>query len=540
LFSNLRFEYKIWLLLFIVMSSVFSLQLFDRFSEHKNLMESRQNEIHHLVENTVSLMRSFYERRGILGDDEAKKQAINAIKQLRYDDGDGYFWINDYSATIIMHPIKPALTGKDMSAFEDPNGIRLFSEFVKTVRSSEKGFVDYYWSKPGEDEPVAKTSFVQGFKPWNLIIGTGVYIDDIDALFWSKSKTSIMILLAIVAVVGAMARVMTKDMIRPLKVIVQSMKLAAGGDFTNATELADRGDELGELNKSFTKMQSSFKALINHSINSSNQLTDSSKVMTKITTQTTNGVNQQHTETELLASAIEELATTIQEVANNAAETSVLTHETNKQIDSGNDMMANTIDAINSVSDDMNEASVVIGQLESDVKQIDTILSVIRNISEQTNLLALNAAIEAARAGETGRGFAVVADEVRSLAQRTHESTEEIQTMTEALQSAASNAVKVMENGKAHTQACVENANTTGACLSLAGEKVAEVSDRNNQIAATVEQQGIVANEVSRNVISIKDIAQETSEGSQMLSESSQQLKNLTIETQEILSKYKI
>ena len=540
MFSNLRFEYKLWLLLFIMMSSVLCLQAFDRFNERENLLESRHQQIQFLVENAISLTQSFYERRDIIGDKEARAQAVNAIKKLRYDDGNGYFWINDYEARIIMHPIKPALDDKDMSNFEDPHGKRLFSEFVKMVRASEKGIVNYYWSKPGKDQPVAKSSYVQGFKPWNFIIGTGVYIDDIDTAFWSKSQKSVFALLLILAVVIAIARAMTLDIVKPLNHIVLAMKEAAKGDFTSQIDIPERKDEIGALSRSFASMQSSFKDLVNHSLTSSNQLSDSADVMSDITETTNAGVNQQHTETESLASAIEELATTIQEVANNAAETNELTKETDSQINLGNEMMSNTINAINNVAEDMNQAGVVISQLESDVKQIDTILGVIRNISEQTNLLALNAAIEAARAGESGRGFAVVADEVRSLAQRTHESTEEIQTMTEGLQAAAANAVQVMNTGKEHTQACVENARSTGDCLSLAGEKVSDVTDRNNQIAVTVEQQGIVANEVSKNVLSIKEVAQETHLGAQTLAERSQQLKSLTDETRNLLSKYKV
>lgn len=203
-------------------------------------------------------------------------------------------------------------------------------------------------------------------------------------------------------------------------------------------------------------------------------------------------------------------------------------------------MMANTIKAIQDVSNDMTQAGLVIAKLEADVKQIDTILSVIRNISEQTNLLALNAAIEAARAGETGRGFAVVADEVRSLAQRTHESTEEIQAMTEALQSAASNAVRVMNDGKEHIQACVVNANDTGHCLAEAAKKVVEVNDRNTLIASTVEQQGAVASEVSRNVLAIKEVAEDTFNSVKTLSSSSQRLYEVSQETGKVLSKYKV
>ena len=540
MFSNLRFEFKLWLVLLIAIISSIGLLSFNLYSERSHLLESRQNEVKHLVENSVSILKSFYERRGILGEEEAKKQAIKVIKDIRYDGEQGYFWINDYQAKIVMHPIKPALNGKDMSDFKDPNGTKLFAEFVATVKRQEEGFVDYYWEKPGSDAPVAKTSYVAGFKPWNFIIGTGLYIDDIDSIFWAKSQKSIVALVLVIAVVGFITHLMTRDMIRPLKKMVHTMKLAAKGDFTHEPSFRERNDELGELNKSFITMQQSFKHLVDHCKSGTDQLMNSATLMSEITEQTSTGVDQQHSETELLASAIEELATTIQEVANNAAETSELTSETNQQIEQGNQMMSNTIQAINSVSNDMSQASDVISQLESDVQQIDTILGVIRNISEQTNLLALNAAIEAARAGETGRGFAVVADEVRSLAQRTHESTEEIQAMTEALQSAAANAVKVMEDGKLHTQSCVENAQSTGECLSIAGQRVAEVSDRNTMIASTVEQQGIVANEVSQNVVSIKDIAYKTHEGAQTLSKRSQQLSTLTKQTQNVLSSYKV
>lgn len=540
MFSNLRFEYKIWLLLAIVIGSSLLIQIYDRIQEKQTLLESRKNEIKHLVENASSLISSFYERRDILGEDEAKKQALNSIRHLRYDNGNGYFWINDYSARMIMHPIKPALNGKDLSDFEDPKGNRLFTDAVKVVNSSESGYVNYYWAKPGKDEPVEKSSYVQGFKPWKLIVGTGIYIDDIDELFWQKSRTSIFLLIITLVVVLIIARIMTRDIVVPLTEIVSIMKLAANGDFKQELKSTNRQDELGDLSQSFIGMQNSFRTLLNHCKKGAEEMSSSALVMNDITTRTSQGVDQQYSETEQLASAIEELATTIQEVANNATETSSLTHETNTQINLGNEMMSQTISAISSVSEDMSEASKVISQLEDDVQQIDTILGVIRNISEQTNLLALNAAIEAARAGETGRGFAVVADEVRSLAQRTHESTEEIQSMTEALQSAAANAVKVMVAGKVHTQSCVDNAQSTGECLEIAGNKVAEVADRNNMIAATVEQQGIVANEVSRNVVSIKEVAEETHEGASTLSQHSEELQKLTASTRELLDQYKV
>lgn len=540
MFRNLRFENKIWLLVSIVMICVLGLQAYESVVERGNLLDSKKKEVIHLVESSVSLVDMFYQNRKAMGEEEAKQAAISALEALRYDDGQGYFWINDDEARLIMHPIKPELNGKDMSEFKDPNGVKVFSEFANTAKRYGHGYVNYAWEKPGETKPVEKVSYVKSFEPWGFVVGTGLYIDDIEILFWNKVKKSIVLIIGILIIVGVIARFMTNDMVKPLKQIITVMQDAAKGDFSQALQIEPRKDEMGELSESFIKMQDAFKELVNHSLKSAKQLAESSSVMNKVTEKTNQGVSQQYSETELLASAIEELATTIQEVANNAADTLSYTHETNKQIDKGNNMMANTIKAIQHVSDDMNKAGTVIAQLESDVKQIDTILSVIRNISEQTNLLALNAAIEAARAGDTGRGFAVVADEVRSLAQRTHESTEEIQAMTEALQSAASNAVKVMHDGKAHIQACVDNAHITGDCLAQAASKVVEVNDRNNLIASTVEQQGIVASEVSRNVLSIKEVAEETFNGAKTLSSNSQKLQVLSQETQKVISKFKV
>lgn len=540
MFRNLRFENKIWLLVGVVMACVAAMQFYETIQERKNLLDSRKTEIVHLVENAESLVEMYYQKRDVLGNPLAKKSALEALEALRYDNGQGYFWVNDKNARIIMHPIKPELNGQDMSSFKDPHGTKMFVEFANTVKQNGQGYVHYHWEKPGSSEPVEKISFVKGFEPWGFVIGTGLYVDDIEILFWGKVKKSIGLLIIILVLVAVLARFMSNDMVKPLNQIIEVMKDAAAGDFSHCLLIEPRNDEMGELAKSFLRMQAAFKELIQHSLNSANRLSESSAVMNDVSEKTRQGVSQQYSETELLASAIEELTTTIQEVANNASETLALTHEANDQIDNGNTMMANTTKAIQIVFDDMSQAGVVIGQLESDVKQIDTILSVIRNISEQTNLLALNAAIEAARAGETGRGFAVVADEVRSLAQRTHESTEEIQKMTEALQSAASNAVRVMQDGKEHIQVCVENAHDTGNCLVEAASKVNEVNNRNSFIASTVEQQGIVSSEVSQNVLAIKEVAEDTFESAKTLSSNSQTLHNLSQETERVLSKFRV
>ncbi len=172
----------------IALVGILLLSIDSIFVVQSTLMNEKSVQTQGLVESAHSVIKHYHDRfqAGELTEEQAQDQAKNTLQALRYADNN-YVWINDLSPKMVMHPIKPALNGKDLSQIEDANGKRLFVAFADMVKANGAGNVDYYWAKPGSDIPVPKISYVKGFKPWGWIIGTGIYIDDVDATLWETS-----------------------------------------------------------------------------------------------------------------------------------------------------------------------------------------------------------------------------------------------------------------------------------------------------------------------------------------------------------------
>ena len=536
--NDLGVKAKLDLLLLLCVVMMVGLQTMQVVNEREGMLAERKKELVHHVENAVALIRHFHAQSPALGEAAAREAALQGVASLRYDQDKGYFWINDLDHVMVLHPIKPDLQGVNLRDSKDAAGLPLFQRFVEIVKTRGEGFVDYQWSVPGRDEPVPKTSFVKGFEPWGWVVGTGVYVDDIDALMMGRIWRIGGFSLAALALLILLARLLRESITRPLCQIVQAMKQAARGDLTNVPRVTGRRDELGDLQAGYAGMVEELVSLIDTSQRGNGRLVDAIETLAVVTTQTSTGMQRQSDETTALASAVEELAATIREVAGHASETSGLTRQADDQIGQGHRMMQDTRAAIDEVAQGVTVSSEAMHTLEERIQQIDSVLGVIRTISEQTNLLALNAAIEAARAGDSGRGFAVVADEVRSLAKRTQESTEEIRSMTEALQNESAKAVAAMQQSRRCAQTCVQHAATTGECLCAARDIVSGVRERNEQIAVTVEEQGAVANEVSANVTGIREVSLQTTTATSQLALKGRELKDLVQQTQQVLSHF--
>jgi len=248
---------------------------------------------------------------------------------------------------------------------------------------------------------------------------------------------------------------------------------------------------------------------------------------------------RQQVETDQVATAINEMSATINEVAESAVNASESARQADEHSQTGYKVVNETVKVINSLASEVEKAAAVIQSLEQHSVSIGKVSDVIRDIAEQTNLLALNAAIEAARAGEQGRGFAVVADEVRALAQRTHDSTAEIQTITELLQSSASEAVAVMETGQSQANACVQQAVEAGNALEMITTEVTKISDMNIQIASASEEQGAVSEEINRSVVSIRDVSDQAMTEMGSLSDASNNLLGVVSNLKTLIDRFK-
>ncbi|WP_394204194.1 methyl-accepting chemotaxis protein [Shewanella waksmanii] len=315
--------------------------------------------------------------------------------------------------------------------------------------------------------------------------------------------------------------------------------IEANADLTQRTVL-NSNDELGQVSSAFDRMLDKFQASIQGVSDTAKQLSGSASEVAQVTANTASSVHSQRQELNMVATAMNEMTATVVEVAKNANDAANAALQTDEQSQAGMQVVNNTVTTIVGLADEIEQAARVVQSLEHDSHQIGSILDVIKGIAEQTNLLALNAAIEAARAGEQGRGFAVVADEVRSLASRTQESTEEIQSMIEKLQNGTKQAVTVMADSRQHAEESVNHAKSAGDALSAISTAIATIKDMNTQIATAAEEQSAVSEEINTNIVNISHAADEAAAGAQQTSSESEHLAQMAQQLDNLVHEFRI
>jgi len=356
--------------------------------------------------------------------------------------------------------------------------------------------------------------------------------------FWMGLSLSTGIFIAFVLIASIVFIV--QSLFKPLQKATNAMLNIGEGDGDLSKRLHESGkDELSALGRGFNLFANHIQKVVIELGGVINDISTSSSELNETASRTDEAITEQKVGIEQLLSALEQILPAIQEVAENAAQGVELTNLSNQAAQDGLSVVEQAITNIDLLDTDIDNASDVIQVLAQDTTDIGSVLDVIRGIADQTNLLALNAAIEAARAGEQGRGFAVVADEVRTLAQRTQDSTSEIQSMIEKLQVGAKAAVQVMDQSKKRTVACVNNTRETGGALDKITTSVASIGDINTQIAAATEEQNATIDEIKRNVDNINQHIELTMVGSQETASNSQSTTELSKRIKILVNQFK-
>ena len=355
-----------------------------------------------------------------------------------------------------------------------------------------------------------------------------------------SAKSSLGLVTALALLFGIIAAwAITRQIIVPLRHTLTALDRIASGDLSH--DLNDqRRDELGQLQRSMQRMTVSLRQLIGGIGDGVTQIASAAEELSAVTEQTSAGVNNQKVETDQVATAMNEMAATVHEVARNAEEASEAAKMADNQAREGDRVVAQAIAQIERLAKEVGNSSTAMNDLKAESAKIGSVLDVIKSVAEQTNLLALNAAIEAARAGEAGRGFAVVADEVRSLAQRTQQSTEEIEELIAGLQNGTQQVAAVMDNSRSLTDSSVQLTRSAGVSLETITKTVSSIQAMNQQIAAAAEQQSAVAEEINRSVMNVRDVSDQTAAASEETAASSVELARLGTHLQSLVSRFRL
>ncbi|WOD12669.1 methyl-accepting chemotaxis protein [Pseudomonas sp. NyZ704] len=547
LLRRIKISQRIWLILIVALASMTLLAVVSLLSMREEFRQAEITKATHLVESAHDMMAYFHslEVSGELTGEQARQQALAALRGLRYDEKE-YFWVNDMDNVMIMHPMAPQTEGMDLTNINSSTGgSNVIVEMVNMARTQSTAFIEYTWTRPGqepgEDTGQDKIAAFKHFKPWDYMVGTGIFIEDMEAKFRDEVIRLLLIITGITAVMIAILFVIGRSISKPLNRVVEAMRDIASGEADLTRKLDDNArDELSMLALHFNTFTANLRGIVQQLGDSARQLTSAGQQLDQISDTSLRGMTSQSERMELMATAINEITYGVQDVAQNANAAAQEVENANEGANNGRVQVEKTIEQIQHLSGSVKTAVQHMETLSSDANEITSVLDVIRNIAEQTNLLALNAAIEAARAGEMGRGFAVVADEVRNLAQRTQKSTEEIHNMISKLQTNTQVVVDVINQSDKYSEQSVEQVNAAGAALEQIAHSMQQMVALNASIASATTQQSTVVEDVNRNVTEAAELARETTEGAQQTAEASQHLTQLGKQIDGLVSRFRI
>jgi methyl-accepting chemotaxis protein len=521
---------KLLIVLLCTVLCTVTLALVLTIGERGALHDAKRTELQRVVETAHGIL-DFYAGQassGALPESEARQAAFALLRKLRYGK-DEYFFATDFDSVMLAHGADAGLEGRDLSGLKDANGTAIVAELVAAARSSGEGFLEYLWPKPNESEPLPKISYGKVFAPWQMVLVSGAYLDDIQAEFQALAwRIGLVILLAAGLFGGIQSYVMLHISDKVNRARLSMTRIHEKRDFA-AQIVPGSKDEVGDMIGVFNALMRQISGMLGSLRNHAADVQASAHRLTSVT-----GDAQRAAETGAGAAtsgagAIDELNASLQSTASCAREldegASAMVAETAGLAERVDAMVS----ALGSVGGSIEEISTSVTSFVEAASSIRDLTAQVKEIAAQTNLLALNAAIEAARAGEVGRGFAVVADEVRKLAEKAASAALEIDAVTHKLTSQSDTVAHSVDEGKVHVMTSIDSLEGVAFGLEAVRQAVGETKARAAAISASIQAQTDASNAIAANMAEFANMAEKSSGATTRIAAEAQALESVAI-----------
>ena len=544
MFQKLKLSTKIALLVAASLLGLLFAVIYSATSMRNDMFEARRLQIRSVTEAVYNTLADIdaQAKAGKLSDEQAKNAGIDALRTARYGGSDGkteYFYAYTMKGVNTFH-IRPEFMGQDLlEKIKDGQGRYVIKDLLAALQGKRSAFVDSSFPRPGSQVSVPKLQFIMHFEPWDWMIGTGVFTDDIDAAFRSRLWSELGVILFILIVEIALAIYITRNVLRQVggepEVANGIMARVATGDLSGEMPPAPSGsmlDSMGQMVAALRLMMRDINALSGQLARGAEQISTSSREVAQ-------AAHKQSDATSSMAAAIEEMTVSINHISDNAKDTQQYSSSSLELSHSGVERIEGATREIRDIAVSVSAASDRIRKLEARARQISTIASVIKDIANQTNLLALNAAIEAARAGEQGRGFAVVADEVRKLAERTSTATVEIEQMISGIETDTVEVVQAMDATLPEVDEGISAAEEAATALRQIKDGATTTLEHIREVADSTREQSLASDNIAQKVEEIASMVEETSAAMQASAETAARLEQIAGELNTLVGRFR-
>ena len=543
--NKLKLKTKIAILILATLAGLIVLTTLSTIKGYHDLLDAKRETIQSVLEGVYATLEAYKaeEASGKITREEAQKAATAVIAMTRYGGDDGkseYVYAYTTEGIGVYHVNKDRIGKPLFDTVKDPKGNYTVRDIVAAAKKSPSGaYISTLTARPGQKDPIEKLGYIKLFEPWSWVIGTGVYVDDIEREFRARLISDLLVATLLLGIIAGIGYLIARGVVRQV-----------GGEPSEAIGVMARvaqGDLGGELPKSANGsmldsmglMVRALREMVAEIGQNSANLADGADHIATSSNEVARATQKQSDAAASMAAAIEQLTVSINHISENARESQEISLHSVKLSEEGFERVHKASTEINSIASVFGDAAQRVRRLEERTNQISTIAGVIKDIAGQTNLLALNAAIEAARAGEQGRGFAVVADEVRKLAERTSTATVEIERMITGIQTDTLEVAGSMDSALPQVDAGVSAAQQAAESLREIREASETTLSRIRDVAQSTQEQSTASDSIAQKVEEVASMVEETSAAMRNNAETAEGIARISAELSKLVSRFR-